>query len=101
MYVVMYNSTRTEEGLMYIVMYYSTQSLEGLYVHCNVQQYTDSIIVVLIRSILCSQFNILFFVIVITLYVFLRVRNILTSGTAIIVSGRIFLYGVCLLVMGF
>jgi hypothetical protein len=42
MCIIMYNITQTLEVFMYIVMYRSTQRVEVSYVHCNVQQYTES-----------------------------------------------------------
>jgi hypothetical protein len=78
MYIVMYNSThrggflcttvhRKWRVVMYILTYNSTQRVDGSYVHCNVQQYTDSFVGLLIQLIFCSNFYMQPFVIVITL----------------------------------
>jgi hypothetical protein len=40
--IVMCNIHRQWRALMYIVMCNSTQRVEGSYVHCSVQQYTES-----------------------------------------------------------
>jgi hypothetical protein len=57
---------------VYIVMYNSTQTVEGSYVHCNVQQYTDSFVCLLIQLIFCSNFYMQPFVIVVTLMCSIR-----------------------------